>query len=90
MTNETKEILHKLNYKAEHYILYNYEVKLLLDYITNLQQENEKLKYQLEIQKDLTIKNRMRKHIYKSRCEKAIEYIQNENNIQITNKIRVL
>lgn len=37
-----KEILDKLNNKAEHYILYNYEVKLLLDYITNLQEKNKK------------------------------------------------
>lgn len=32
-----KEILDKLNNSAEHYILYDYEVKILLDYITNLQ-----------------------------------------------------
>lgn len=47
----------------------------VLDYITNLQKENERLKHQLKVQEDLTIKNRMRKHIYKSRCEKANKYV---------------
>ena len=59
-------------------LCYSWEqLSFLLDYITNLQQENEKLKYQLNVQEDLTIKNIMRKHIYKSRCEKAIELYQN-------------
>lgn len=44
--------------------------------IIRLTKENERLKYQLEVQQDLTIKNRLRKHIYKSRCEKAIEFIK--------------
>lgn len=64
----------------------NYDV---IDYITNLQQENEKLK---EIEKEH--KNCTRKHwqqkcaehyvnemIYKSRCEKAIEYITSYESI---------
>ena len=42
-----------------------------------LQQENERLKHQLKVQEDLTIKNRMRKHIYKSRCEKASDKLGN-------------
>lgn len=42
-----KEILDKLNNKAEHYILYDYEVKTLLDYIDYLEQEKEKRKYDL-------------------------------------------
>ena len=42
----------------------------------NLQQENEKLSHQLEVQRDLTIKNRLRKHIYKSRCEKASDNLK--------------
>lgn len=46
------------------------------DYATNLQQENERLNHQLEVQKELTERNRLRKHCYKSRCEKAVEYIE--------------
>ena len=42
-----------------------------------LQQENERLKHQLKVQEDLTIKNRTRKHIYKSRCEKASDKLGN-------------
>lgn len=39
-----KEILNKLNNKAEHYILYDYEVKLLLDCITNLQATKKEIR----------------------------------------------
>ena len=45
----------------------------LYNYITNLQQENERLNHQLELQKELTVRNRLRKHCYKSRVEKAIK-----------------
>lgn len=56
------------------------EIKTLLDYITNLQQENERLLKQLEdvsldeanIRADLMLEQ----VDYKARCEKAIEYIQ--------------
>ena len=44
--------------------------------LAKLEEENEILKHQLKVQEDLTIKNRMRKHIYKSRCEKASEYFK--------------
>lgn len=75
MKDEIKEILDKLNNKAEHYILYDYEVKQLLDHITNLQEENDRLKkdygrlmqdnaYTLELEQ---------------RIDKAIEYIGKPN-----------
>lgn len=51
-----------------------YAIPYLLDYITNLQQENEKL-----LSENITIKsvrNMVDETIYKSRCEKAVEYIK--------------
>ena len=97
MKDEIKEILKKLNYNAQHYILYDYEVSILKDYITNLKQieqdhkemnatlmselakleeKNERLKFQLEYQQIISSKYRMRKNIYKSRCEKASDKMQ--------------
>ena len=76
MNDEIKEILDDLKNTGYEKLAKN--IENIIDYITNLQQENERLKHQLKVQEDLTIKNRMRKHIYKSRCEKAVEYI-NEN-----------
>ena len=80
MNDEIKEILKEIEcYQNEDMciiMLSQKENKALLDYITNLQQENERLKHQLKVQEDLTIKNRLRKHIYKSRCEEAIEYVK--------------
>ena len=54
MNEETKELLDKLNNKAIHYILYDYEVKQLLDYITNLQEENKDLKVKLDMEKKIS------------------------------------
>ena len=58
-------------------LCYSWEqLSLLLDYITNLQQENERLKeldenYPIEEQLEEALKY---ENIYKSRCVKAIEY----------------
>jgi len=52
------------------------DIDEIIDYITNLQQENERLNHQLEVQKELTERNRLRKHCYKTRIEKAVEYIK--------------
>ena len=52
MTNEIKEILDKLKNHIEHIHfanLTNYELRLLLDYITNLQEENERLNRRIQI-----------------------------------------
>jgi len=38
---EIEELLNKLKNKAEHYILYDYEVKLLLSYIEQLEKDNQ-------------------------------------------------
>lgn len=62
--NERKELESKVEIKG-----YQKDIKAL-------QQENERLKHQLKVQEDLTVKNRMRKHIYKSRCEKTVEYFK--------------
>ena len=40
---EIEELLNKLKNKAEHYILYDYEVKLLLSYIEQLENNRDKV-----------------------------------------------
>lgn len=80
MNDEIKEILDYL--KSDNWEvgngdyekrLYKCDIELLFNYITNLQQENEYLDKELnnmtDYAKDL--------EDYKSRCEKAIEYIKN-------------
>lgn len=87
MNNDIKEILDKLNklcyddYCLEFSVDYieRKEEKLLLDYITNLQEENKRLKEENkmtdeQIEKTLEF---VSEHIYKSRIDKAIEYINN-------------
>lgn len=70
MKDEIKEILEDI--KEIYYF------KPLLDYITNLQQENERLKKLVD--KDYTELNiaEMKATICKSRIDKAIEYIHSE------------
>ena len=96
MTNEIKEILVFLS-SENYYIqdidckfkrLYLDEVNKLLDYITNLQEENERLKENAEHNDKVVDKARWNEMIYKSRNEKAIEYIDNIIRLQeITNGI---
>lgn len=83
--DEIKEILDKWKDKDDT-IKVNLsldEIRQLEDYITNLQQENERLKEIIENLTTMTvcgdrkqIKNtaQYKLEIYKSRCEKAIEY----------------
>lgn len=96
MNEEIKEILDRLNNipMGELYAccLEDSECKLLLDYITNLQEENEILKLDvITTEKNYNnFKDMYEKHIkedfnyainyqdYKSRCEKAIEFIKEE------------
>lgn len=56
------------------------QINLLLDYITNLQQENERLQEDYNKAMDLVDKGVENSYKllkdYKSRCEKAIEYIK--------------
>ena len=79
MNKEIKEILDKF----KDYNLTTRESKLLLDYITNLQQENERLKEENnnKAMNDYAhaIDESWYRELYddyKSRCEKAIEYIK--------------
>ena len=84
MNDEIKEILDYWQFyinEPNNYKLINVhfdEIKKVLDYITNLQNENEELKRLAE--KDYTELNiaEMNATIYKSRCEKAIKYINNQ------------
>jgi len=100
MNDEIKEILDKMQNFIQEPIeikmygisLLNYEVKHLLDYITNLQQENERLKEILKWKQNreaelFTIESVLEtnkqlydeRNMYKSRCEKAIKYIKQED-----------
>ena len=93
MNNEIKEILREA--KEFQYIDLNIEeTDLLLDYITNLQEENERLKEEnkhifSKVNDDkLLISNAMNyaeAQDYKSRCEKAIEYIKEWQSFPHTN-----
>ena len=106
MNEETKEILKDMdlvvNYNKVPIYYTQKHIKTLLDYITNLQQENEFLKLnnpEMNIEHFRIVKENKRKidnlrkenaehndkvvdkarwneMIYKSRCEKAIEYIE--------------
>ena len=89
MNDEIKEILKEIEcYRNEELCLIflsREESNALLDYITNLQQENERLKEEnkhifANVNDDeLLISNAMNyaeARDYKSRCEKAIEYIK--------------
>lgn len=79
MSDEIKETLDKLGKKSSIYKFQinqgtsfntdEYEASILLDYITNLQEENERLKKGLEYAK------RIEKD-YKTKFDKAIEYIE--------------
>lgn len=84
MKDEIKEILDKAkeisDYGADgkqHTRMFNqFEAKALLDYITNLQEENEILRKNAEHNDKVVDKARWNEMIYKSRNEKAIEYIK--------------
>lgn len=95
MTEEIKEILESLNKiaKTEYYpedLLTYKECEILLNYITNLQKENEKLKeenkriFSRVNDDELLISNAMNYaelQDYKQRNEKAIEYIEERKNL---------
>ena len=75
MKDEIKEILDNIktiidegHYRATCDIDYE-DCKILLDYITNLQEENERLSIELN-------KNMIERNNYLSRNEKAIEHIE--------------
>lgn len=78
MSKEVKEILENLDKiaKAEYYpedLLTYKECQLLLDFITNLQEENERLQQRIEFKNTF---NNFLNNKYRLRCEKAIEHIK--------------
>ena len=95
MNDEIKEILDYWQFyinEPNNYKLLNVhfdEIKKVLDYITNLQKENERLKRLAE--KDYTELNiaEMNATIYKSRCEKAIERLTLNGDIQEKDVIEI-
>ena len=89
MKDEIKEILQTLDGIAsgDWIQLLPKEANKLLDYITNLQEENNKLKENAEHNDKVVNKTKWNKMIYKSRCEKAIEFVKKESKICYTNKI---
>ena len=81
MNDDIKKILDKCKRQIKNDLDYRmspYQLKQLLDYITNLQQENEKLKDIIEHKPffDFTTDIYDELEDYKSRCEKAVEYIK--------------
>ena len=90
MNNDIKEILEQLEWYRKigkkdvfypEYVLSNKKAFMLLDYINNLQEENERLKelcdkYEEEHNTTFNYWKQLIKEDYKSRCEKAIEYIK--------------
>ena len=82
MNNEIKvlirdctELLNDEFFTLNDIIITRHELTLLIDYITNLQQENERLKNNILITP--FTKNTRERDIYKLRIEKAVEYIEN-------------
>ena len=69
--NEVKEILRKTDIDALSFAV-------VVNYVTTLQQENERLRMRNDmLRKDIDSFIADNKIDYKSRCEKAIEYINN-------------
>ena len=84
MTEEIKEILDRLDFNEWEVDLYKVpitwsELYDIRDYITNLQKENLKLISENEAIK--SIKYTVDETIYKSRNEKAIEYIKERKDL---------
>lgn len=83
MKDEIKEILEDMNYRPERaFIISADEKHLLLNYITNLQEENQRLKVNCNVgNENLTFYRNSYKD-YKTRNEKAIEYIENNEDFE--------
>lgn len=78
MNNEIKEILEKPNvysFNDECYLYFG-DYNKLKDYITNLQQENERSKEQVKREVEVRDYEVSLKEDYKSRIEKAINKVQ--------------
>lgn len=99
MNNEIKEILDKLAKKSSIYKFQinqgtsfntdEYEASILLDYITNLQQTYEKAIKQSKVDHIYASQKEDEAIDYKSRNEKAIEYVKSKKAIINTDYIRI-
>lgn len=109
MNDEIKEILDIFDEKIRFYEfdkkfgqlsvdsiahLFPNEMIILKDYITNLQQENERLNTELNAYKDEFCKDTIKEHelvmeleYYKSNCEKAIDFVKKESKKCYSNQI---
>ena len=92
MNDEIKEIL-EFKENADYKKLSCDEIKVLRDYITNLQQENEKLKRKLttkklfkkyKVEKDVNFELRKIFELQR-RIEKAVEYIKYCDDLSVIN-----
>ena len=96
MTEEIKRILDEMlwqfeKYPTDDFIVKNKESRILLNYITNLQKENEELLKKLEdvsldeanIRADILLEQQD----YKQRNEKAVEYIKENTDKLKTTRI---
>lgn len=75
LIRDCNELLNDEFFTLNNIEITRHELNLLLDYITNLQQENGRL-----LSENIAIKSiryMVDEVIYKSRCEKAVEYIEN-------------
>ena len=66
---EIEELLNKLKNKAEHYILYDYEVNLLLSYIEELEEDNKYLKRLCETQNNREYRSKFLKEFQEEKGE---------------------
>lgn len=78
MTNEIKEddTSYLIDCLKSHKINFDYCLNELLDYITNLQEENKRLKDYLKIMEKSKDNNLHRFLDYKQRIDKAVEYLE--------------
>ncbi len=76
MNDEIREILKILKKCEFGACITKHNSRVLLDYITNLQKENEMLKDNAIHNDKVVDKARWNEMIYKSRIEKAVEYIK--------------
>lgn len=88
MTADLKEILDRIkNYPEKLYCLNETEKSILLDYITNLQQENEKLKYNARGQVNNYFKDKYADEVLKNaELKKENERLKEENKLNEEDK----
>ena len=94
MKDEIKEILDKLKSNNYPFGIATIDINKLEDYITNLQEENRILKENAEHNDKVVDKAKWNEMIYKSRNEKAIEYIKQQDmkyyGAVVENKMKII